>query len=319
MTGARSKLALIAAAMALSIELPAQATNQMPHKLPPQKTVATPISYARGQEAHIKGLIVSRDGDDMVVNDEDGHIDLVTLTADTKISSPSGVFHTSKKGRDVTNLLPGLIIDVNGTGGTRGNLIADKISFRNSALKVAEQIAAGDVMMDRKVDALGNKVDANSDSIEAVNKRMLDSIEDINKRTRDSLAAVSARFDDLDKYDAKDSVTVTFRTGSATLSDEAKSALSGIATRGAAMNGYLVEVTGYADATGRVGANQGLSDRRAEAVVNYLSHEGSIPLRRILNPTGFGESRAVASNDTAEGRAQNRRVEVRILVNRAKR
>jgi outer membrane protein OmpA-like peptidoglycan-associated protein len=275
------------------------------------------VSYARGQDAHIKGLIVSRDGDDMVINDEDGHIDLVTITADTRITSPSGIFKTAKKTRDVTNLLPGLIVDVNGSGGTRGNLIAGQISFRSSALRVAEQIAAGDVMMDRRVDQLDGKVDATQDSLEAANKRMLDSLETINQRTRDSLAAVSARFDDLDKYDAKDSVTVTFATNSSELSDEAKSALSGIASRGAAMNGYLVEVTGFADATGRVGHNQGLSDRRADAVVNYLSHEGTIPLRRILNPTGFGESRAVATNDTAEGRAQNRRVEVRILVNRA--
>jgi len=319
MKDTRVKLALIAAAMALSVETQAQITKEMPHKLPPTKTVATPISYARGQGAHIKGLIVSRDGDDMVINDEDGHIDLVTLTADTRITSPSGIFKTSKKTQDVTNLLPGLIVDVLGTGGTRGNLIADKISFRSSALRVAQQIAAGDVMLERKVDVIDGKVEANQDSIEAVNKRMNDSIETINARTRDSLAAVSARFDDLDKYDAKDSVTVTFATGSAELSADAKSALSGLASRGSAMNGYLVEVTGYADATGRVGRNLALSDRRAEAVVNYLSHEGTIPLRRILNPTGFGESRAVATNDTAEGRAQNRRVEVRILVNRAKR
>src|SRR4051812_12796112 len=102
--------------------------QQQPTTLPQQRIVATPIQYPQGQPVHIKGLIISRDGEDMIVRDEDKNVDVVTLAADTRITSPSGLFKTSKRTRDVTNLLPGLIVEVDGVGGDRGNLLAHKIS-----------------------------------------------------------------------------------------------------------------------------------------------------------------------------------------------
>ena len=65
--------------------------------------------------------------------------------------------------------------------------------------------------------------------------------------------------------------------------------------------------------------NLDLSERRAEAVVDYLVRDKGIPIRRVLNPTGFGEERPVASNDTRAGRAMNRHADVKVIVNRAKR
>ena len=301
---------VIGAAVALLIGVSAGA--QTPQRLPASRTVAPATSFPPGQEAEIKGLIISRDGDDMLVRDEAGKMNVVTLTADTRITSPSGPFKMDKKQRDVTNLLPGLIVKVDGAGGDRGNLVAGKISFHSSALRVAEQISAGDVMTEREIKAT-------QDSVDALKARVDDSLAIMNSRTRDSLAAISARFDDIDKYDARDSATVLFATGSAALTADARRQLDGIASKGMSLSGYLVEVTGFTDGKGSASSNQRLSERRAEAVVAYLSQTGKVPLRRILNPTGFGETDPVASNASASGRTMNRRAEVRILVNRARR
>ena len=74
--------------------------------------------------------------------------------------------------------------------------------------------------------------------------------------------------------------------------------------------------TGFADSTGNTARNRALSQRRADAVISYLVENHQIPLRRIVTPYGFGESNPVADNKTREGRAENRRVEVKVLVNK---
>ena len=93
----------------------------------------------------------------------------------------------------------------------------------------------------------------------------------------------------------------TIRSGDAAVLDEAAEALK-------ANPGVTVNVNGYCDAVGSVKYNQKLSERRAESVVKYLVKAG-IPENRLV-PHGYGKTDFVATNDTAEGRAQNRRVEL---------
>jgi outer membrane protein OmpA-like peptidoglycan-associated protein len=277
-------------------------------QLPARNVTAPQVAYNPGQEGKIKGLIIGRNGDDMTVHDDNGNVDIVTLTADTKIYSPNqGLFKLEKKGRDVTSLLPGLIVEIHGNGGDRGNLVASRISFRSSALKVAQQISAGEVWLDRRISA-------NTDSIEALKRAVADSMEALKMHVRDSLAAINVRFDNLDKYSRRDSTTVNFNTASAELTSGDKQVLDDLIKRDSGIQGYLVEVTGFADDRGHSMKNQELSDRRAQSVVTYLAQRG-VPLRRILNPTGLGEADPVASNATTKGRALNRRAEVKVLVN----
>jgi outer membrane protein OmpA-like peptidoglycan-associated protein len=318
----KPSLALVAATL-LVLVLAAFATRlsaQTP-TLPASKVTAT--YFSTGQAAKIKGLIISRNGDDMLIRDDAGATDVVTLTADTRISSPSGLFKMEKKGRDVSHLLPGLIVEVKGSGGDRGNLVADKISFHSSALRVAEQVAAGTVALSMRVDANTDSINAlksrTTDSLNAMKTRASDSLSEITTRARDSLAKINVRFDDIDRYDVRDSATVTFSTGSAALTNDDKAALDAIAASAVTQEGYLLEVTGYTDATGTEARNFQLSDHRARAVVDYLVRERSVPIRRVLNPTGFGEEKPVAGNDTAAGRAMNRRAVVKILINRGER
>jgi OOP family OmpA-OmpF porin len=78
----------------------------------------------------------------------------------------------------------------------------------------------------------------------------------------------------------------------------------------------MIQVKGFCDSTGSAAQNQELSRDRAEAVIEYLEQEASVPMRYILAPGAMGTVEPVASNETAAGRAENRRVEVTVLLNR---
>jgi outer membrane protein OmpA-like peptidoglycan-associated protein len=128
------------------------------------------------------------------------------------------------------------------------------------------------------------------------------------------IQATNDRISQIDNYEPRQNVAVNFKVNSAVLSDEAKAALDEIAAQAKNEKGYLIQVTGYASADGAEARNRALSERRAEAVRRYLAENHDIPLHRMINPFGFGELKPVAENDTREGRKQNRRVEVAILV-----
>jgi len=129
-------------------------------------------------------------------------------------------------------------------------------------------------------------------------------------------ATLSKRFDELSHYDVKGETRVHFGINSASLSQQAKSDLGALATNAANTEGYLIQVAGYADSSGSAAWNEELSDRRAQAVVNYFRQVCYVPLSRVLAPAGMGVSQPAASNETAKGRQENRRVEVKILVSR---
>jgi outer membrane protein OmpA-like peptidoglycan-associated protein len=270
-------------------------------QLPPPR-----VLYAPGRPGKVTGLIVSRDGDELLVRDETTSLlSMVTITSATNISSPSGFLNLERTPQPPTTLITGLLIAVRGTGGSHGDLVAERISFRASALRVAKQIAAGEVVLKAQ--------QRQTAAIAAANR---DSIARATLRARDSLDAVNTRISNIDAYDLRVRGTVNFAVNSAELSDEAREILDDLVEKSRGLEGYVIEVAGYTDATGSVAANQILSARRAQAVVEYLNTAHAIPLRRIATPTGFGASRAVADNTTEAGRALNRRVEVRVLVSR---
>ncbi len=107
--------------------------------------------------------------------------------------------------------------------------------------------------------------------------------------------------------------TVLFDFNRSDLTDEYKQRLDALVKATAQQNRYFIEVQGYTDAVGPDAYNLELSRRRAETVVRYLTMVHKVPLVRIFT-LGYGEDSPAAENRTREGRVQNRRVEVRILV-----
>jgi outer membrane protein OmpA-like peptidoglycan-associated protein len=115
----------------------------------------------------------------------------------------------------------------------------------------------------------------------------------------------------------KDQAIVRFDVGSSTIPAKDHEVLKSFAQTANSTTGYIIEVTGHADSSGNPVINTKLSEDRAKAVVTYLVQQGKIPARHIVTPAAMGEYGPVASNETAAGRAENRRVEVKILVNKA--
>ena len=274
----------------LAVGLPASA--QEPQPLPPV------VVHAEGQKAKISGILIDRQGDKLRVREGDVATHTVLLTDETRISTPSGLFKMSRKKRDTTALLPGLMLQVEGRGSADGTLVADEIHFSTRSMKVAQQINVGG-------EVVRAQVEANKDSIEAVKTRLADSITHVN-----------ARVTNLDKFEQKYFTTVNFPTDVWQLSAPQKSVIDDMLNRIGGLQGYVIEVRGYADSEGSSPYNLQLSTKRADAVVRYLIDEKGVPLRRIINPTGFGEANPVGSNASATGRAMNRRVSVRVMASK---
>ena len=109
---------------------------------------------------------------------------------------------------------------------------------------------------------------------------------------------------------------MTFATGKSTLSAQAKTDLCAAAKEAEGIKNSLMLVLGYTDSTGSPAANQKLSDDRATNVVNYLQQACKWKPYRMLTPAGMAEADPAASNTSAQGKAQNRRVSVNILVSK---
>jgi outer membrane protein OmpA-like peptidoglycan-associated protein len=138
----------------------------------------------------------------------------------------------------------------------------------------------------------------------------------IAAETRNEVRAAGERISSLDDYDVQETTSVNFRVNSAVLLPEARQKLDALAQKAISAKWYVIEVGGHADSTGSEARNFVLSRQRADAVIQYLAVTHKIPVRRFITPMGYGEADSVADNNSAAGRAQNRRVEVKVLLNR---
>ena len=263
-----------------------------------QDVVTQPIP--NGAKMKFKGVVINRDADTLIVRDRNRTDYAILLTDRTSIKTHGGFLRGGKKYPE-TDLLRGLIIEVEGRGDQQGQLVADKIRFNESDMRAA-------VTADSRV----TPVEENQQRIAG----QIDELYAVAAEARNDAAAANTRIDELDDYDVQASTAVTFRVNSSVLSPEARQQLDTFAEKAMAGKAYLIEVAGHTDSTGTEGWNFRLSQQRAEAVVQYLAVNHKIPLRRFVSPMGYGKREAVADNSTASGRSQNRRVEVRMLLNR---
>jgi outer membrane protein OmpA-like peptidoglycan-associated protein len=336
---------MFVAIVALGVAVPAIAQDQAQASqagAAAQAPAAQPSRVAVGRKQKISGVVISREADKMVVRDINGSDVAVTVSGATKISEKKANPFRSAKNYPVTALLRGLEVEVEGRGDSSGVLVADKIKFTDDDFGVARSLDSRVAPVETRVTTTEGRVDTAENRITAAEQnaqRLSGQLEELAavantarggakaaQETADQALAASKansadiqttndRISAIDNYEAKQNITVNFKVNSAVLSDEAKMALDEIATQAKAEKGYLIQVTGFASADGPEAKNRVLSERRADAVKRYLA-EHDIPLHRMINPFGFGELKPVAENNTREGRKQNRRVEVAILVNK---
>lgn len=285
----------------------------------------TPTAGARtvasGQKMKLKGVVVRRDADTFVVRDINGVDTTVVLDDRTSVKTKGG-FLRSGTNYGLTNILRGLNLEVEGRGDASGNLLAEKVRFNESDLRVARAVESRAAPLETKVSEVeqnAQRLSGQLDELAAVANTAKGGARAAQETADAAVSGVNLtneRISALDDYTPQSVLSVNFRSGSAALSADSKSKLDELATKAMNAKGYVLEVTGFADAVGSVALNRALSQRRADAVIRYLVENHRIPLRRIITPYGFGETNPVAENNTRDGRAQNRRVEVKLLVNK---
>jgi len=253
-----------------------------------------------GAKMNFQGVVIERSADTFTIRDRSRTDYQVAITDRTSIKTNGGFLRSGKK-YPVTDILRGLIVEVEGRGDAQGQLVADKIRFRESDMRAA-------ITSETRV----GPVEENQQKIAG----QIDELHAIAQEARAQVAQVNDRITSLDEVDEQASVAVTFKVNSAVLSPEAKRQLDEFAEKALAAKGYMIEVSGHTDSTGGEAKNIRLSRARADAVVEYLAINHKIPARRFITPLGYGKNEAVADNTTAAGRAQNRRVEVKMLMNR---
>jgi outer membrane protein OmpA-like peptidoglycan-associated protein len=226
-------------------------------------------------------------------------------------------------------LIPGLKVKVDGVADSQGRVVANTITVDGDDLETAEMIEAGlhptaqqvaanvaaleahqQTLETHKVELAAQKenIETNQQNIAAHQQKIEQSIKDIEEHTN--------RFTALAEYDVKGEATVKFDIASSEISEKDQEELKELAQTAKGLTGYIIEVTGFADSTGSAVMNTKLSERRAKAVITFLMQQGGVPVRHIIAPGAMGEYGAAAPNETKAGRAENRRVEVKVLVNK---
>lgn len=291
-----------AAAIALAVASVAlgQTTTTQTTRINNQVPNTSLRSVPSGSKMKFRGVVIGRDADVFTIRDRSRADYQVLITDNTSIKTHGGFLRSGKK-YPVTDILRGLIVEVEGRGDNHGQLVADKIRFNESDMRAAQT-----------TDARVGPVEANMDRVAG----QMDELYAVAAEARAEVKAVNERVSALDDYDVQETVSVNFKVNSAVLSPEAKAQLDALAAKTTAARAFMIEVAGHTDSTGSDAKNFRLSRARADAVVQYLAVTHKIPLRRFVTPMGYGKTDAVADNTTREGRIQNRRVDVKMIINR---
>jgi outer membrane protein OmpA-like peptidoglycan-associated protein len=274
-----------------------------------------------GQKYKIKGIVVAKDDSSFTVRDATGVDTKVVISSATSIKTNGGFFGGGKT-TPMQAIVRGLNLEVEGRGSTDGSLAATKVRFDKDDLAVAQTVDSRVTPTEERLTVAeqnAERVSGQIDELMAISNAARGGAKAAQETADAAIQGVNAthqRISSLDDYVVQSTATVNFRTNSAVLSQEAKTTLDQVAQASMTMRGYVIEVTGFADSTGSVQKNKVLSQRRAQAVIDYLVETHNIPLRRIGMSYGYGENQAVGDNNTNDGRAQNRRVEVKLLVSR---
>ncbi|MBQ0770220.1 MAG: OmpA family protein [Sphingomonadales bacterium] len=285
-TTSRISILIATAAMAAPASLSAQQNTDENIVVSGQQEAAAIHDVAladapKGPE--IEGIISARSNNRLQVTADDGNRTVIAFTDATEIKASKGLFGLGRKQLATDALLNGLPVSVD-TVEIGGELVASRINLRNSDLKTANMIHNG-------------------------------TAQGFAEQTA-ATEALRSRVGDIDQYNVKGTTNVNFDTGKAMLSERGKADLCATAQAAETMDNAMLLVVGYTDSTGDYEYNQQLSEKRAGRVVNYIQQNCGWKPYRMLTPTGMAEADPLASNDTATGKAQNRRVAVNILVSK---
>ena len=298
------------------------------------------LSVPAGQKMNIEGVILSMDAEVMTVRTFGNAVYKVFVSDSTELKEKKSNFLREAKKYSAVDLVPGLQVEAKGLGMNSGALAASEIRFRNDDHIVAQA-------MDTRVVPVENNLRNTQARLMETEERLSGQFQELSAITdmvrsdakaaqmtadaaieaasgaqstadgaRAGVRAANERIAMIDDFEIKTLAMVYFRVGSAAIPAEYQAELDAFAEQIRAEKGYVIEVAGFASSDGDVNANRRLSQRRADAVIQYLAENYMIPMRRFVTPMGYGESHPVGDNNTRDGREENRRVEIRLLSNR---
>jgi len=274
------------------------------------------------QSAKAEGLILGRSGDTMTIQIADSSSVVVLLTDTTQVAQVQGAFKARRKHMSMAALIPGLQVKVEGSYNPKNQLVANSVTFKGNDLEDAQKIQAGMAPAKEQIQQSEQELAEQKAALARQQQEMQEQQQqmkaaqekiDANKA---AIEAANKRFGQLDDYNILDEVTVYFANGKVKVDPKYVPQLLELAKKAETINGYVIQVKGYASSVGSASLNQKLSDERASNVTNILIQQAHIPLTRMLAPGAMGETHQVGSDKTAEGQAQNRRVVVRVLQNK---
>jgi outer membrane protein OmpA-like peptidoglycan-associated protein len=280
-----------------------------------------------GTKMNVKGVVIKRDDSSFFLRDQTGSGLTVRLAANTKLEEKKGNPFRSGINYSMAQVIRGLSVEVEGRGDASGDLVADKIKFSDDDLRVAVSIDSQVVPLENRMGTTENRLTRTEQNAERLSGQ-LEELGQVANLAKGGAAAAQdtadAAVDGVNRTNDRSHRSTTMKeeehdyhkVASAVLSPDAKSMLDDLATQAKSERGFVIEVRGFASADGSENLNRALSQRRSDAIVRYLAENHDIPLRRIILPYGYGEAMPVADNTTREGRQENRRAEVKILVSR---
>lgn len=343
MKNARLFQSLFAVVAALMLAMPIAAQQQDASTTPANKdqmASATVATVPAGQKQKLTGIIVQRDVDNLMVRDYKGATYKVNVSGNTSIKErKSNPFRGAKK-YAVSDLSRGLAIEVEGRGDANGILVANQIKFSEAEYRVANSVVSLVTPVEGRVtdaegrltqsednakrlsgqieelSAVANTANGGAKAAQEAADKAMAAANSANERITTTAETLNSRISSLDNFEVAKTININFRVGSSKLSADAKAALDEIAEEAKGDKGQVIQVAGFASSDGNETLNRRLSRERADAVMSYLIENHDINQRRIVTPIGYGESHAAADNATRDGRQQNRRVEVAILVSK---
>jgi outer membrane protein OmpA-like peptidoglycan-associated protein len=250
---------------------------------------------ASSQQTEANGIIKARSGEQLTLQNKDNTETTVVLTDSTDVGQAQGMLKKRSKAMSFASLIPGLPIKVKGVLNDQNQLVAQTIRFSGDDLKQANAIQAG-------MHETNQQVAANQQELAKQNAAIQEAV---------------ARFGQLDDYYILDEVTILFGNGKTDVEQQYIPQLQAMTQKAQNVQGYMIEIKGYASAVGNAAKNQELSEKRADNVSTILIQQCKVSLTRMLAPGAMGVTDQVGDNKTKEGQEQNRRVVVRVLQNKA--
>jgi len=276
-----------------------------------------------------RGIVAKREADWFTMHDTMGGPETtVILTAETEVKGHKRGLFRGSKGYGETFLLRGLRLEVDGVGNADGALVAEKIRFDEQDLRTAQALKSTVDPMEAELreqlkrqqeeqERLAGQL-AETTAVANQARTEAGAANDAAKKAQETANYANARINGLDDFDLIKTITVNFNVNSSMLGPEARQAIDEAAAWVKTQNtkGWVIAVVGFADSTGNTEHNRNLSERRAKSVIYYLVTQHKLPQQRLVQPFGYGQLEPVADNKTSAGRAQNRRVEIRLMANK---